>query len=51
MGYFYFLHIISGAKMLQKREIHFATPSATSMVTTIKTSKKAIEIYDSVWWS
>ena len=37
--------------MLQKLEIHFATLSATSMVTTAKTSKKAVKIYDSVWWA
>ena len=44
MNCFYFLHIFSGAKMLQKLEIHFATLSATSMVTTAKTSKKAVEL-------
>ena len=37
--------------MLQKLEIHFATLSATSMVTTAKTSKNAVKIYGSVWWS
>lgn len=48
---FIFFILSAKPKMLQKLEIHFATLSATSMVTTAKTSKNAVKFYGSVWWS